>query len=84
MSSQDELNQAMGSMLDILHLHPDGVDMVIDAVLDVLTSMTSMTSTTLYPEETLEAVKRRAEAIREAVKNNPLPELPPPCKQPVH
>lgn len=71
----------MGSMLDILHLHPDGVDMVIDAVLDVLTSMASIT---LYPEEALEAVKRRAEAIREAVKNNPLPELPPPCKQQVH
>lgn len=81
MSSQDELNQAMGSMLDILHLHPDGVDMVIDAVLDVLTSMAS---TTLYPEEALEAVKRRAEAIREAVKNNPLPAQPESCKQPVH
>lgn len=77
MSSQDELNQAMGSMLDILHLHPDGVDMVIDAVFDVLTSMTSMT---LYPEEALEAVKRRAEAIREAVKNNPLPAQPESCK----
>lgn len=84
MSSQDELNQAMGSMLDILHLHPDGVDMVIDAVLDVLTSMAS---TTLYPEEALEAleaVKRRAKAIREAVKNNPLPAQPESCKQPVH
>lgn len=65
MSSQDELNQAMGSMLDILHLHPDGVDMVIDAVLDVLTLMAEVTS---YPEAALEAVKRRAEAIREAVK----------------
>lgn len=70
MSSQDELNQAMGSMLDILHLHPDGVDMVIDAVLDVLTSMAS---TTFYPEEALAMVRKRAEAIREAVKNNPLP-----------
>lgn len=81
MSSQDELNQAMGSMLDILHLHPDGVDMVIDAVLDVLTSMTS---TTLYPEEALAMVRNRAEAIREAVKNNPLPAHPESCKQPVH
>lgn len=81
MSSQDELNQAMGSMLDILHLHPDGVDMVIDAVLDVLTSMAS---TTLYPEEALAMVRKRAEAIREAVKNNPLPAQPTPCKQPVH
>lgn len=81
MSSQDELNQVMGSLLDILHLHPDGVDMVIDAVLDVLTSMAS---TTLYPEEALEAVKRRAEVIREAVKNNPLPAQPESCKQPVY
>lgn len=81
MSSQDELNQAMGSTLDVLHLHPDGVDMVIDTVLDVLTTINETAS---YPEEALEAVKRRAEAIREAVKNNPLPELPPPCKQPVH
>lgn len=81
MSSQDELNQAMGSMLNILHLHPDGVDMVIDAVLDVLTSMASKTP---YPVEALPMIKKRAEAIREAVKNNPLPELPDPCKQPVH
>ena len=81
MSSQDELNQAMGSMLDILHLHPDGVDMVIDAVLDVLTSMAS---TTLYPEAALAMVRKRAEAVREAVKNNPLPAQPESCKQPVH
>lgn len=81
MSSQDELNQAMGSMLDILHLHPDGVDMVIDAVLDVLTSMAS---TNLYPEEALAMVRKRAEAVREAVKNNPLPAQPESCKQPVH
>ena len=81
MSSQDELNQAMGSMLDILHLHPDGVDMVIDTVLDVLAVMTETSS---YPDEALAMVRKRAEAIREAVKNNPLPELPPPCKQPVH
>lgn len=81
MSSQDELNQAMGSMLDILHLHPDGVDMVIDAVLDVLTSMAS---TTLYPEEALAMVRKRAEAVREAVKNNPLPAQPESCKYPVH
>ena len=77
MSSQDELNYAMGSMLDILHLHPDGVDMVIDAVLDVLTSMAS---TTIYPEEALVMVRKRAEAV----KNNPLPAQPELCKQPVH
>lgn len=81
MSSQDELSQAMNSLLDVLHLHPDGVDMVIDAVLDVLTSMAS---TTLYPEEALAMVRKRAEAVREAVKNNPLPAQPESCKQPVH
>ena len=78
MSSQDELNQAMNSLLDVLHLHPDGVDMVIDAVLDVLTSMT------LYPEEALAMVRNRAEATREALKNNPLPAQPESCKQPAH
>ena len=81
MSSQDELNQAMGSMLDILHLHPDGVDMVIDTVIEVLSAISAKSD---YPIEALAMVKRRAEAIREAVKNNPLPELPDPCKQPVH
>lgn len=81
MSSQDELNQAMNSLLDVLHLHPDGVDMAIDTVIEVLTTLNA---TSDYPEETLEAVKRRAEAIREAVKNNPLPAQPTPCKQPAH
>ncbi|MBF1762561.1 MAG: hypothetical protein HXP18_01305 [Veillonella sp.] len=81
MSSQDELSQAMNSLLDVLHLHPDGVDMAIDTVIEVLTTLNETAS---YPEETLEAVKLRAEAIREAVKNNPLPPCPTSCKQPVH
>lgn len=54
---------------------------LFDETIEALTMMAEVTS---YPEEALEAVKRRAEAIREAVKNNPLPELPPPCKQQVH
>ena len=81
MSSQDELSQAMNSLLDVLHLHPDGVDMAIDTVIEVLTTLNA---TSDYPEEALEAVKRRAEAIREAVKNNPLLYRPESCKQPVH
>lgn len=81
MSSKSEFNQAMNSLFDVLHLHPDGVDMAIDTVIEVLTMLNAPSD---YPEEALEAVKRRAEAIREAVKNNPLPELPPPCKQQVH
>lgn len=79
MSSQDELNQAMGSMLDILH--PDGVDMAIDTVIEVLSAISAKSG---YPPEALSVIKKRAEAIREAVKNNPLPAQPTPCKQPVH
>lgn len=77
----NDFRQALNSLFDILHLHPDGVDEVIDEALEVLNLM-SYTSD--YPIEALAMIKRRAEAIREAVKNNPLPELPPPCKQPVH
>lgn len=73
--------RAMDSLLDVLHLHPDGVDEVIDVVVESLNLMSYATD---YPVEALAMIKRRAEAIREAVKNNPLPELPPPCKQPVH
>lgn len=80
MSSKSEFNQAMNSVLDVLHLHPDGVDMVIDTVIEVLSAISAKSD---YPIEALAMIKRRAEAIREAVKNNPLPELPDPCKQPV-
>lgn len=73
--------QALNSLFDVLHLNHENVDDVIDETIEGLTLMTEVTP---YPEEALEAVKRRAEAIREAVKNNPLPELPDPCKQPVH
>lgn len=81
MSSKSEFNQAMNSVLDVLHLHPDGVDMIIDTVIEVLSAISAKSD---YQIEDLAMLKRRAEAIREAVKNNPLPELPDPCKQPVH
>lgn len=74
-------HQALNSLFDVLHLNHENVDDVIDETIDGLTLLTEITS---YPEEALDMVKRRAEAIREAVKNNPLPELPDPCKQPVH
>lgn len=77
----NDFRQALNSLFDILHLHPDGVDEVIDEALEVLNLMSYMSD---YPIEALAMIKRRAEVIREAVKNNPLPELPPPCKQPVH
>lgn len=77
----NDFRQALNSLFDVLHLHHDGVDEVIDETIESLTVMAEVTS---YPEEALSVAKRRAEAIREAVKNNPLPELPPPCKQPVH
>lgn len=73
--------RALNSLFDVLHLSHENVDEPIDETIEALTMMAEVIS---YPEEALEAVKRRAEAIREAVKNNPLPELPPPCKQPVH
>lgn len=73
--------QALNSLVDVLHLNHENVDDVIDETIDGLTLLTEVTP---YPEEALDMVKRCAEAIREAVKNNPLPELPDPCKQPVH
>lgn len=73
--------QALNSLFDVLHLNHENVDDVIDETIDGLTLLTEVTP---YPEEALDMFKRRAEAIREAVKNNPLPELPDPCKQPVH
>lgn len=77
----NDFHQALNSLFDVLHLNHENVDEPIDETIEALTMMAEVTS---YPEQALEAVKRRAEAIREAVKNNPLPELPPPCKQPVH
>lgn len=76
----NDFRQALNSLFDVLHLNHENVDNVIDETIDGLTLLTEVT---LYPEEALDMVKRRAEAIREAVKNNPLPELPAPCKQPV-
>ena len=81
MSSKSEFNQAMNSLLDVLHLHPDGVDMAIDTVIEVLSAISAKSD---YPIEALAMIKRRAEAIREAVKNNPLPAHTTPCKQQAH
>lgn len=77
MSSQEELYRVMSSILDVVHLHPDGVDMAIDTMLDTLTMMSDMDT---YPQHALPILRKRAEAIREAVKNNPLPAQPTPCK----
>lgn len=77
----NDFRQALNSLFDILHLHPDGVDAVIDEALEVLNMMSYASD---YPIEALAMIKRRAEAIREAVKNNPLPDRPESCKQPVH
>lgn len=77
----NEFRQALNSLFDVLHLNHENVDEPIDETIEALTVMAEVTS---YPEAALDAAKRRAEAIREAVKNNPLPDLPTPCKQPVH
>lgn len=74
-------HQALNSLFDVLHLNHENVVDVIDETIEGLTLMAEVTS---YPEEALDMVKRRAEAIREAVKNNPLPDRPESCKQPVH
>lgn len=77
----NDFRQALNSLFDVLHFNHENVDDVIDEFIEGLTVMAEVTG---YPEEALSVAKRRAEAIREAVKNNPLPEFPPPCKQPVH
>ena len=77
----NEFRQALNSLFDVLHFNHENVDDVIDEFIEGLTVLAEVT---IYPEEALSVAKRRAEAIREAVKNNHLPELPPPCKQPVH
>lgn len=77
----NDFRQVLNSLFDVLHLNHENVDDVIDEAIEGLTLLTEVTT---YPEEALGMVKRRAEAIREAVKNNPLPEPPEPCKQPVH
>lgn len=77
----NDLHRALNSLFDVLHLHHDSVDEVIDEAVEALSFMSYATD---YPVEALPMIKKRAKAIREAVKNNPLPELPPPCKQPVY
>lgn len=77
----NDLHRALNSLFDVLHLHSAGVDEVIDEAVEAFNLMAYAAD---YPVEALSMIEKRAEAIREAVKNNPLPELPPPCKQPVH
>ena len=73
----NEYRQVLNSLFDVLHLHPDGVDALID---DAIEGLTLVAETTPYPLDALASVRKRAEAIREAVKNNPLPARPTPCK----
>ena len=73
----NEYRQALNRLFYVLHLHPDGVDALID---DAIEGLTLVVDTTPYPLDALAAARKRAEAIREAVKNNPLPAQPTPCK----
>ena len=66
----NDFRQALNSLFDVLHFKHENVDDVIDEAIEGLTVLAEVTS---YPEEALSVAKRRAEAIREAVKNNPLP-----------
>lgn len=74
-------HQAMDSLLVVVFLNHEHIDELIDAAIECMTLTAEVAD---FPEEVLAAIVRRAEAIREAVKNNPLPDCQASCKHPVH
>lgn len=77
----NEFHQAMDSLLGVVFLNHEHIDELIDAAIECMTLATEVAD---FPEEVLAAIVRRAEAIREAVKNDPLPDCQASCKHPVH
>ncbi len=77
----NEFHQAMDSLLGVVFLNHEYIDELIDEAIECMTLTAEVAD---FPEEVLAAIVRRAEAIREAVKNNPLPDCQASCKQPVH
>lgn len=77
----NEFHQAMDSLLGVVFLNHEPIDELIDEAIECMTLTAEVAD---FPEEVLAAIVRRAEAIREAVKNNPLPDCQASCKQPVH
>lgn len=77
----NEVHQAMDSLLGVVFLNHEHIDELIDEAIECMTLMAEVAD---FPEEVLAAIVRRAEAIREAVKNTPLPDCQASCRQPVH
>lgn len=77
----NEFHQAMDSLLGVVFLNHEPIDELIDEAIECMTLTAEVAD---FPEEVLAAIVRRTEAIREAVKNNPLPDCQASCKQPVH
>lgn len=77
----NEFHQAMDSLLGVVFLNHEHIDGLIDEAIECMTLTAEVAD---FPEEVLAAIVRRAEAIRESVKNNPLPDCQASCKQLVH
>lgn len=77
----NEFHQAMDSLLGVVFLNQEHIDELIDEAIECMTLTAEVAD---FPEEVLAAIVRRTEAIREAVKNNPLPDCQASCKQSVH
>lgn len=77
----NEFHQAMDSLLGVVFLNQEHIDELIDEAIERMTLTAEVAD---FPEEVLAAIVRRTEAIREAVKNNPLPDCQASCKQSVH
>lgn len=77
----NEVHQAMDSLLGVVFLNYEHIDELIDEAIECMTLTAEVAD---FPEEVLAAIVRRTEAIREAVKNNPLPDCQASCKQSVH
>lgn len=77
----NEFHQAMDSLLSVVFLNHEHIDELTDEAIECMNLTAEVAD---FPEEVLAAIVRRAEAIREAVKNNPLPDCQASCKQPVH
>lgn len=81
----NDFHQAMDSLLGVVFLNHEHIDERIDELIDEAIECMNLTAEVAdFPEEVLAAIVRRTEAIREAVKNNPLPDCQASCKQSVH
>lgn len=77
----NEFHRAMNHLLGVVSLNHEHIDELIDEAIECMNLTAEVAD---FPEEVLAAIVRRTEAIREVVKNNPLPDRQASCKQPVH